>query len=497
MAHEFVIKNGFISQTDSSINGKLSVTGDTSIYGNITGTKFETSGGTPSQFVKGDGTLDSTAYSKVPISMTYSNLYSLVTTSGLTVGQRYIINDYQTVYTIPNTGITNTGITEPLLVTAISTSNLMSIAYSTLYPKDVIYYDIVNNETMVPGCNNTNGGKGYIYRRIDTLKNNDIGFDYRNVKFRRWQISVSNTDTDGSVGTWKKGDVVLKTGTAEIYLKLNSIQNAKFTDTNSWKIFNWDNLQYVSPLASNWYINNNNWLVPTTSNYKDYNMFSTVPTTGGTQSSYDNIYENNFHGNDSDIIKNSNTVFFGSIFQNNTIGNSFYNNTIGNGFYNNTIGNSFYNNTIRNYFFNSTIRDSFYYNVIGSGFYNNNIKNNFTNNIIGVAFSNNTIGNSLYNNAIGEVFQNNIIWNYLSNNTIGNYFTYNFIGENFQNNTIGNNFNYNTISNNFNHTTGIDFTVSHYVYMTFNKELYTTQGWLQKLRYYDDTDSLVILNANA
>jgi hypothetical protein len=32
--------------------------------------------------------------------------------------------------------------------------------------------------------------------------------------------------------------------------------------------------------------------------------------------------------------------------------------------------------------------------------------------------------------------------------------------------------------------------------MTFNKELYTTQGWLQKLRYYDDNDSLVILNAN-
>ncbi len=75
----------------------------------------------------------------------------------------------------------------------MTVNKLMNITYSTLFPQDVIYYDIENNQTMVSGCKN-----GYIYRRIDTLKNNDIGFDYRNAKFRRWQIEVSNTNSDGA-----------------------------------------------------------------------------------------------------------------------------------------------------------------------------------------------------------------------------------------------------------------------------------------------------------
>jgi len=44
-------------------------------------------------------------YSKEPISITYTDLYALTQTSGLTVGQRCIINDYQTVHEIPNSGL--------------------------------------------------------------------------------------------------------------------------------------------------------------------------------------------------------------------------------------------------------------------------------------------------------------------------------------------------------------------------------------------------------
>ena len=110
------------------------------------------------------------------ILITYSELSSLISVSGLTIGTKYLITDYQTVHTIPNTEDTNTGEVEPLLVTAITLNQLANECYSLIYPQDIIYYDIENDQTMVAGCT-----KGYIYRRIDTKQNNDIPFDFRQV----------------------------------------------------------------------------------------------------------------------------------------------------------------------------------------------------------------------------------------------------------------------------------------------------------------------------
>jgi hypothetical protein len=146
----------------------------------------------------------------------------------LVPGQKYLINDYQTVHIIPNTSDVNTGPVEPLLVTASSTNTLEPIAYSTIFPQDIIYYNIENDQDMVPGST-----KGYIYRRIDTLQNNDIGLDYRNVKFRRWQINVTTSDSTGSGSTYSQGAVVLQTGTNNIYLKLDNTPSVPFTNTTS------------------------------------------------------------------------------------------------------------------------------------------------------------------------------------------------------------------------------------------------------------------------
>ena len=41
------------------------------------------------------------------------------------------------------------------------------------------------------------------------------------------------------------------------------------------------------------------------------------------------------------------------------------------------------------------------------------------------------------------------------------------------------------------------FSVATYVYQPFNKELYTTENGLQKLRYYDDSSTLIIVDANS
>jgi len=123
-------------------------------------------------------------YTKLIDEVTYAELAALISGSDLIQGRQYLITDYRTVHTIPNTVDTNTGTLEPLIVTALSTTDLEPVAYSTTHKDDIVYYDPVNNSKV-------NGStKGCIYRRIDTVNNSDIPFDWREVKFRRWQIDV-------------------------------------------------------------------------------------------------------------------------------------------------------------------------------------------------------------------------------------------------------------------------------------------------------------------
>lgn len=130
------------------------------------------------------------------INITYVELVNLINNNNLTPLQCYKITDYQTVHYMfdgyNRINDINSGTIEPLIVRAISNNKLHFFAYSELYPKDTIYYDWdqnnwISNLSFSDGVNIINGFKGVIYRRIDTIKNNDIGYDFRNVKFRRWK----------------------------------------------------------------------------------------------------------------------------------------------------------------------------------------------------------------------------------------------------------------------------------------------------------------------
>jgi len=364
------------------------------------------------------------------INVTYSELMALITSSGLTSGQQYLITDYQTIHQIPNTGYFNTGETEPLIVTAMYSSNLYPEAYSTLYPKDIIYYDIENNQNMIKGCS-----KGYIYRRIDTIQNNDIPFDFRNVKFRRWQINVENIWTDTT--TWGKGTTVIENGGSTIYIALSDmVSGVQLTDTSKWRLFEWDNLSYISPTQNYWATGN--VVIPCSAEFVDYKLF---------QNYNEMIYSNTIEKNsldDGNILECNNTVIFGLNIYNNNIGRNFNYNTIkdyfqGNIglFYNNSISDSFSENNNIN-LLNSIISNNFTSNfgkiinycIIGTDFTNNNIVSDFTENTIGSNFTENTIGsNNTYL----------IIGNNFNNNEIGSNNYNNIIGADFKNNEINNN----------------------------------------------------------
>ena len=394
----------------------------------------------------------------VHIPVTYSQLINLIANSQLIIGQNYLLTDYVTTYTQPVSNAPMSGDTEPLLITASSINTLNPICSSALFPQDQIYYNVVNDTSVVPGCT-----KGYIYRRIDTKKKNDIGFDYRQVKFRRWKLNVTTTDATGMVGMFGVGSVVNKTGTSEIYFKINNTP-ALFTVTSSWKRFEFDNLTYSSYSQYNWAVDNYNYSIPVSSDYMDYYMFSTNNTVNGAQSAYTNIYNNIFAGNTSSILTNNNSIFFGSSINDNTINSYFVSNTIGNSFTNNIIGMFFRYNSINSNFSFNNIKQLFYYNSIGNYFSRNNTDNYFYSNVvcdtcqynnIGELSNKNKIGNSFTNNNIDVYFYSNLIGNYLSYNKIGRYFYSNTLLDNvyFQSNSIGNYFNTNNIGGYFQYNT--------------------------------------------
>lgn len=166
-------------------------------------------------------------------SMTYDELALAVSNNELQDGERILISDYQTTHIIRGTAVVNSGAVEPIIVTAIGKNALAPIAQSTIYPKDLIYYTLENNTDLLPGCT-----KGIITRRIDTVYDIDICYDWRNVKFRRYAVNVPAYE----MIEYSKGDIVSVEGVG-VYIAiedsdedpLTSILWAKIIDLSTTK----------------------------------------------------------------------------------------------------------------------------------------------------------------------------------------------------------------------------------------------------------------------
>ena len=110
------------------------------------------------------------------IEVTYDELVNLKNTSALVKGQNYLLTDYETTYIQPVTNVNkSSGVIEPLIITATDVNKLHNQCKSTLYPQDIVYYEITGD--IGNGYGTEGFTKGKIYRRIDTLRNNDIGTD--------------------------------------------------------------------------------------------------------------------------------------------------------------------------------------------------------------------------------------------------------------------------------------------------------------------------------
>ena len=321
--------------------------------------------GATTKYLSEKGTMEEVPDAPAPLTnITYDQLTAAISGSTLIPGAKYLITDYQTVHIIPNTEDINTGEVEPLLITAISANKLAPEAYSALFPDDVIYYSPTNDQDIVPSCT-----KGYIYRRVDTKQNNDIPFDFRQVKFRRWQISQPTWD---EATTYEKGAVVKSTvdGTLWVSLVAGNLNNDTSNDAY-WRQFEWDNLSYVSPRENEWLIVEDTFqiMLTCTALYQDYKMWAN-------DADYATAFSNKIDTPLSGLIENTNTVIFGANFNSNAIGADFGNNSIGANFFYNSIGANFIGNSIGDGFNRNSIGADFYYNFIGANFYYNSTSAN-------------------------------------------------------------------------------------------------------------------------
>lgn len=393
------------------------------------------------------------------IDVTYDELITLRDVDELIPGQQYQITDYRTVHVIPGTLDINTGPIEPLIVTANSPSNLDIIAVSQNYPQDIIYYKWGTDEDNFPGATH-----GYITRRIDTDRNNNIATDWRHVKYRRYKISHQVDYNPATV--YPKHAVVTRTtglrvNQKELYVSLrDGNQGVAVNDGHWWRRFEFNNDEYAALTPTIWGLcydkQNGDHLIKvnTTTEFQDktffgtysannynnfineFRLFNSVCVAKTTSDFYNNNITNDFYNNS---IKT---------FRNNTITGGFFNNSIGSGFINNVLNWSFYENSISVKFSENVLDGHVFANSIGSDFYNNHIYYIFAGNIVAQLFSRNTILNGSVNNTFGNFFGFNTIHGEFSENKFGLSVFDNSLAK-FSNNEVGNDFQSNTFRTSF------------------------------------------------
>lgn len=353
------------------------------------------------------------------ISKTYAELSVMKSDSELVVGQLYLISDYRTKYTQPVSREILTCSVEPIIVQAITTSSFSTVAHSTLFPQDILYYSFDNNALNAPGAD-----MGYIMRRVDTLREVDVPFDFRQVKFRRWGITATEYDAGTTYAKWstcKKND--------KLYISVidsNIGNDPETTGTESSTLLTYKWIYVPVPIGScvaHDSLGNCGYatFVPT-GEYEDYLMFSDNTIYSKTRNF--KIFIRSWHLDtggaaiDSNIWDPVNSVFF-------NYGNDTYY-----GVYNCVINGDFFNNTFLGGFGMNQTYQIFYHNFFCGSCVNNFFQAHFRYNFFAKRFEHNfayswdvsrcLFGGSVESCSIGGAWYDNIFaYNLLDSNFTG------------------------------------------------------------------------------
>jgi hypothetical protein len=339
----------------------------------------------------------------------WETLHSMLQSSGLVRGRKYLITDFRTSYITPVTGIRAYGEAEPLAVTAESANTLSPLAFSSLHPGDTVYYDI-NNDTSRYAWAVTDGtGKGVIYRRIDSF-GNDLPYDFRNIKFRRWGLNYEAVEEFSATRSYAPGNVCKYNYNS--YVIYGCVKS--FTPGTSGSIPSDTGGIYWIPLfnsaggAAEIY-----WAsVPQDISFTldiggtDYSYTVPVDT-----SQYEDMYTFNLSPANTDftvtgeVMGNTVGIYVENGIQslNNSVFQSYGNDQVT---VNNSIAGGSHDNTVEGNFRDNIAGIGFAFNFIGGNFRNSRTGDSFTYCSLGKNITDNTLGSRIYGCVFGNGIQN-------------------------------------------------------------------------------------------
>jgi len=123
------------------------------------------------------------------IESTFAEMSSLSQNAELISGLRYIMTDYYTRHSHPSDRLViHNGSTEPIILTASSTTGFETIAQSMYYTEHILEYSFNRIHCDVPTPNANSLRPGVITARYDPRNRVDCGFDYIGCVTRKYMI---------------------------------------------------------------------------------------------------------------------------------------------------------------------------------------------------------------------------------------------------------------------------------------------------------------------
>lgn len=398
-----------------------------------------------------DESYDIATYLPNMVNITYEDLCKLKRNSKLVPGQQYRIINYNTTVNEKGTEYTSAGHQFDIIVTADSESTLHEEARAIQHTDNEtdyfskcdlsawkVWYSLDNDTERFDWADDSENGKGVIYRMIDEF-NNDVHYDFKNIQFKRYKITGcpnctkligKYTAREDSKYVIDKSQYILAYTFTQIDKDRNildhSIVGATTPNTSGYYVGVYDNK--ISSVSSYMYRSSGK---PTQFQYRLNNICFISDKSESTDVSY-GCYSNTFGSNCYSMTFgtscNSNT--FGEYCYENTFGDAIWFQSIGGDCHNNIFGDGHKYNTIGDGCSNNIFGTNYIYNTIGCKCYNNEFGNNY---------SHNSFGNSNYAFKLGDNLQSNTFLNYCSNIVFGSdsfstekysYYKNNFFGNN-------------------------------------------------------------------
>ncbi|MEA2036988.1 MAG: hypothetical protein U9O94_05740, partial [Nanoarchaeota archaeon] len=163
------------------------------------------------------------------IELTITELRTLQQAQELDTTKRYLANNYQTIYNQPESNVVMTGNSERILFTPTSNETFDESVQSLDYPTDIIHLDF-DNDLCEDG---TTSRHGLITYRRDIIQELSTYYDWRNIKFRRYDIASINNG-EAWANSFMFGYKAWWTGNLDFY---DVTVNASYSDYEEYYTF--------------------------------------------------------------------------------------------------------------------------------------------------------------------------------------------------------------------------------------------------------------------